>query len=121
MARRARTQIVRASTPTIRLSVPRSAPIQKRRRSHRRRGGAGRKKIGLVDAAIAVFAVDWLAALDAVPVFLADAGKEGTIALAAHFLDADKYLNGIETVSEILAFKKFLDSQQGSHGLFGKG
>lgn len=44
------------------------------------------------------------------PILLKDAGEEGSLALAAHFFDADKYVPGIEDVSLILALERYLVS-----------
>ncbi len=45
------------------------------------------------------------------PVLVDAAGTEGSLALAAHFMDADKYVSGIEDVAFIKALEKFLHSQ----------
>lgn len=46
------------------------------------------------------------------PVLLEAAGPEGSMALAAHFLDADKYVSGIEDVALIKAIDKYLSTTQ---------
>jgi hypothetical protein len=43
-------------------------------------------------------------------------GQEGSVAIAAYLLDADKYIPGFETTALVLALKKFWEDYQASAG-----
>lgn len=72
----------------------------------------------VMDWGWAILALDFATTAigDKLPVLFADAGQEGSMAIAAHFLDADKYVKGIEDVAIILAVKKYLSTTN----MFGK-
>jgi len=79
-----RAMVLRPSTPTIRLAIPRqvSAPIRrvKHRRTHKKSG-----HIDLTTAAIAGAAIGMLGKMESLPT-IAGIGKQGTIGLLAYFL-----------------------------------
>lgn len=79
-----RAMVLRPSTPTIRLAIPRqsSAPI---RRPKHRRSSKKSSHIDLTTAAIAGAAIGMLGKIESLPT-IPGIGKQGTIGLLAYFL-----------------------------------
>jgi hypothetical protein len=102
--------IVVAAAPSRRRSTRRRT--HKRRRSRSRSHAASRgftlKRIAWLVAAIV--AVDWATTKKFLPEIIG--GQEGSVALAAYLVDADKYIPGVETVSLVLALKKAWEDYQ---------
>jgi len=110
---------------TVRLQLPRNVPAPKtkgrrgRRKGAARRGGS-RRSFGsglqdqVMDIGWALLALEFAAGAigDKLPILIDDAGLEGSMALALHFFEGDKYVKGIEEVSMVLALKRYLDTSK---------
>lgn len=105
------TALARSSPRTVTKYRTRTV-VQKTRR--RRGRSSGRRDVSgrIMHWGWALLAYDFAANAigNKLPVLVDAAGPEGSLALAAHFLDADKYVSGIEDVSFILALEKYLKS-----------
>ncbi len=72
----------------------------------------------VMDWGWALLALDFAAGAigDKLPILVDAAGKEGSLAVAAVFLDADKYVKGVEDVAIILALKKYMEHTMAKPG-----
>lgn len=121
MAKTATRSIVKVpASSTVKLSLPRMSGIAPKRKGRRgrRRSGASRGRVSsggmsrVMDWGWALLALDFAmgAVGDKLPLIVDDAGKEGSLAVLAYFMDADKYVKGVEDVAIILAIRKYLEN-----------
>ncbi len=81
-------------------------------KSKRRRGGGGGAAGSWSDLAIAAAAAMWAVGSFEIPIFVKDAGEMGTLAIAAHFMKANKHLKGIQQATLILAVAQYIGTTQ---------